>query len=356
MIPRLRLDREQAWVLAAGLLLGAAGSLLVVLGNPANTGLCISCFLESAAGALGLHDNARMQYLRPELMGFFLGSFAMAAFRREYRPRAGGAAMTGLGLGFLMILGCVVFVGCPIKAMLRLAAGDLNALVGMAGLAAGVWAGLKALRACDLGLEAPLRPASAAVGLGIPAGALLLTALLFVPGALKAGRGGASALHAPLLISLGAGLLLGIVCQRSRFCVTGSVRDLLLTRRLSTGLGLLAAFGVAVALDLATGQFHLGYADQPGAHLEWGWSFAGMALTGWAAVLAGGCPFRQIVKAGEGDLDASAIVLGMLLAAVAAQAWGLSATSAGVPPQGKAAVLAGFAALLALSVPRGRPA
>jgi uncharacterized membrane protein YedE/YeeE len=70
-----------------------------------------------------------------------------------------------------------------------------------------------------------------------------------------------------------------------------------------------------------------------------------MALTGWAAILAGGCPFRQIIKAGEGDLDAWTVCLGMVAGAVLVQNWYLGGSSAGVPPQGKAAILAGFAIL-----------
>ncbi|HHK60794.1 MAG TPA: YedE-related selenium metabolism membrane protein, partial [Desulfobacterales bacterium] len=55
-----------------GALLGVGGMVLSWLGNPPNTGICASCFLENIAGAIGLHDNPRMQYLRPEIIGFIL--------------------------------------------------------------------------------------------------------------------------------------------------------------------------------------------------------------------------------------------------------------------------------------------
>jgi len=344
MTPR----REFYWTLLAGLLLGVLGSLLAYAGNPANTGICISCFLENTAGALGLHGDARMQYFRPELPAFLLGSFAAALIGREWKPRASGFAVAGFGLGALMIVGSAVFIGCPIKALLRLSAGDLTAAPGFAGLAAGVYAGLKMLRGPDLKLEGESRPASPAVALGLVVLVAGATALLFLPGFLRESRTGGGSLHAPVWMSLAGGALIGIASQRSRFCVTGSVRDLLLTRRAAMGAGLFAAFGGAVAANVATGQFHLGWADQPGVHLEWGWSFLGMALTGWAAVLAGGCPFRQLVKAGEGDLDAASVTAGMLSAAALVEAWGLAGTTSGVPPLGKAALLLGFAALLAL--------
>jgi hypothetical protein len=71
-----------------------------------------------------------------------------------------------------------------------------------------------------------------------------------------------------------------------------------------------------------------------------------MGLVGWTSVLIGGCPFRQMVKAGEGDADAGLVVIGMLLGGALVQSWGIAATAAGVSTVGKVAVLAGFAFIL----------
>lgn len=73
-----------------------------------------------------------------------------------------------------------------------------------------------------------------------------------------------------------------------------------------------------------------------------------MLLVGWVAVLIGGCPFRQLVKAGEGDTDAGLVTVGMLLGAALVQAWGIAATAAGVPLAGKVATLLGLAATVLL--------
>ena len=334
--------------IVAGALMGAAGGLLAYLGNPANTGICVSCFLENAAGALGLHSNPRMQYLRPELLGFFLGSFLAAGAFREFKPRWREAGLLLMGLGFLMAVGCAVFIGCPIKAALRLSAGDLTAVPGVVGLAIGVWAGIYLLRSEELTSAGRSNPAQAAVPLGLVAGAAGVLALAFVPGFLRESRSGGGSLHAPAAVSLAAGLAIGFLCQRSRFCVTGAVRDVLLTRRLYPAAALAATLAGAAAVAAFTGQMSVGYHGQPGSHLDWVWSCVGMALVGLAAVVAGGCPFRQIVKAGEGDMDAAAVVAGMLLGAAAVQSWGLGATAAGVPPGGKVAVLVGIAAVLSL--------
>ena len=38
-------------------------------------------------------------------------------------------------------MGALVFLGCPWRAILRLAGGDGNAILGLAGLATGIWFG-----------------------------------------------------------------------------------------------------------------------------------------------------------------------------------------------------------------------
>lgn len=343
----MRHDRHVILVAVSGALLGLLGVLLSVWGNPENSGICVSCFIENSAGALGLHTNARLQYLRPELVGFVLGAFASTLLGREFRSRGGSAPLFRFVAGFFLIVGCAVFIGCPIKLFLRFTAGDLTALAGVAGLLAGVWGGLKGLaHGVELGR---LSPAAAPAGSGLLAPLFFLALLFFIfvaPPFLIASERGSSAQHAPLFISLGAGLLLGFVAQRSRFCITGSVRDVLLMGRRAPLLWGGSAFLLtAVAANLATGRFNPGFAGQPGSHQEYLWSFLGMALVGWLSVLIGGCPFRQLVKSGEGDGDAALVVAGMFLGGALVQGWNLAATSAGVPVGGKIAVVAGFVLL-----------
>ena len=340
-------DRHFWMVVAAGLLLGGVGVLLSVWGNPENSGICVSCFIENSAGALGLHDNQRMQYLRPELIGFVLGSAASALLFREFRSRGGSAPLSRLFSGIFLIVGCAVFIGCPIKLFLRLTAGDLTALAGVAGLVAGVWAGVRSLAN---GVElSPPSPSRDGGGFLVPAVFVLLLVFLLVrPGFLLFSAQGSAARHAPWFLALGAGLALGALAQRSRFCITGSIRDTFLMGRRSPALwGVIAFVAAAALLNGVTGRFHPGLEGQPGAHLDHLWSFLGMGLVGWISVLIGGCPFRQLIKAGEGDADAGLVVVGMFVGGALSQSWGIAATAAGVSLYGKAAVLAGFLFLLA---------
>ena len=340
-------DRHFWTVVAAGFLLGVLGVLLAVWGNPQNSGICVSCFIENSAGALGLHDNPRMQYLRPELIGFVLGSAASAILFREFRSRGGSAPLPRLFSGIFLIVGCAVFMGCPIKLALRLTAGDLTAVAGLVGLVAGVWAGLRGLaNGAELGPPPPGRGSGG--HLTVALFLLLLVFLVVRPGFVIFSTQGSSAQHAPWPLALGAGLVLGGVAQRSRFCITGSVRDTFLMGMRTPAIWGLAAFlAGAVALNAATGRLNPGLYGQPGAHLDHLWSFLGMGLVGWISVLIGGCPFRQLVKAGEGDADAGLVVVGMFIGGALVQSWGIASTAAGVSLYGKVAILAGFLFVLA---------
>jgi YedE family putative selenium metabolism protein len=330
-------------ILASGAALGGLGAALALWGNPANSGICISCFVENLSGSLGLHQNMRMAFFRPELAGFVAGAFFMALFGREMRPRSGTYPVLGFILGIFLIVGSSVFMGCPIKMMLRLGAGDLTALAGFAGLALGVWTGVRYLRA-GLDMGAPAAGSGRFQALMVPL--LLVAAFVLsvsVGGIFLAGVTGPAAQRAPLVISLLAGLLIGALAQRSRFCVTGSFSNLFLARDNSLMRGLAVLFLVALGVSIVSGTFNPGLLGQPGSHPEHLWNFLGMALVGFASVLAGGCPFRQLVLSGEGSVDASVIVLGMVAGGGIVHQWGIASTSAGPTPFGKAAVLVGLA-------------
>ena len=98
----------------------------------------------------------------------------------------------------------------------------------------------------------------------------------------------------------------------------------------------------ALVMNLALGQFKPGMEGQPAAHTMWLWNFLGMVLAGLAFTLAGGCPGRQCVLAGEGDGDAAMFVMGMLVGAGFAHNFGLAAKSSGVEFNGQVAVILGL--------------
>ncbi len=332
--------------------------MLSWLGNPRNTGFCVSCFMENIAGSLGLHGNIRMQYLRPEIIGFVIGSFLISAYKREFRASGGSSPLLRYFVGILLIVGCSVFMGCPIKMVLRLSAGDLTALLGVGGLCAGVYIGMKFLEnGFSLGRPGSLPQANALLVPGLML--LLLAALIWKPDFISMSAKGPGAEHAPAFISLLIGLIVGALAQRTGFCVTGGLSRLFLwgPREISVcprSSGLLAGIGsffvFALAASMLTGQFSLGWHGQPSSNESYIWNFLGMVMVGFGSVLIKGCPFRQLILAGQGDTDAGAAVLGMLTGAALVQNWGLGGNAAGTPYEGKLAVLFGICALLVVGL------
>jgi len=342
-------------ILAAGGIIGLLAALLQYAGNPANMGICVACFVRDIAGSLGLHQAGVVQYMRPEIPAFILGSCVAALATGEFRARAGSAPATRFFLGMCAMAGALVFLGCPWRALLRLAGGDGNALFGLAGLIVGVYIGTRFFKAgFSLGRSQAL-PKSAGGMVALAALALLAARFFLSPdpatgalGWLNASVKGPGAAHAPLMISLGAGLLIGVLAQRSRFCTMGALRDLILFRQGHLFSGILAFLVVAFVANLALGQFKPGFVGQPVAHTSELWNFLGMVASGLAFALAGGCPGRQLILAGEGDGDSAMFAMGMLVAAALAHTMGWASSPAGLGPNGAAAtfVALGFCLLV----------
>ncbi len=342
-------------VIGVGLVIGLMASALQHFGNPGNMGICVACFERDIAGSLGLHRAAIVQYLRPEILGLCLGAFAASLLFGDFRSRGGSAPVQRFVLGMLAMIGALVFLGCPWRALLRLAGGDWNAVIGLAGLGAGVFVGTLFLRA-GYSLGASTRQ-TRFTGFVFPLIILGLLALrlIFPPvqgspasGILFYSASGPGASHAPLYISLGFSLVIGFLAQRSRFCTMGALRDLFLFRQLHLFAGVAALVLAAFAANLVFGQFNPGFSGQPVAHNDWLWNFGGMAMAGLAFALAGGCPGRQLFLSGEGDSDAAVFVLGMVAGAACAHNFGLASSAAGPSANGPVAVIIGMAVLLAI--------
>ena len=63
-----RFMSQNGIILLTGVVIGIAALTLTFLGNPANMGFCIACFLRDISGALKLHSTATVQYFRPEIV------------------------------------------------------------------------------------------------------------------------------------------------------------------------------------------------------------------------------------------------------------------------------------------------
>lgn len=331
-------------VILTGIVIGLAALILSATGNPGNMGFCIACFLRDTAGALGFHSAAPVQGIRPEIVGIVLGALAMALAGKEFKPRGGSSPFIRFFLGMIVMVGALMFLGCPLRMLLRIGGGDLNAVVGLVGFAAGI-----AVGALSLNKGFSLRrayPQGSVEGWAFPLSmALLMIAAILFPVLFKWSSEGPGSMRAPVAVSLIAGLVVGAMAQKSRLCTMGGIRDALLFRDFHLLWGGLAIVATVFLGNLILGKFHLGFADQPIAHTDGLWNFLGMALAGWGSALLGGCPLRQLILAGEGNSDSAVTVAGLITGAAIAHNFSLASSAKGPTANGQIAVALGFVLL-----------
>lgn len=334
----------------AGVVCGLVAACLAWFGNPANMAFCIACFIRDTAGALGLHSTETVQYARPEIIGLVLGAFLISVATKEYRSMAGSSPMVRFVLGMILAIGSLVFLGCPLRMIIRMSAGDLNAWIALIGFILGVGTGVIMLKkGFSLGRAHMTNRVSGGV---LPVLMLGILVLALATTLLRSSESGPGSMHAPVLMSLIGGLIFGAFAQKSRMCFAGSIRDVILMRNFDLLTIIGSFFVVMLIFNVATGRFVPAF-DTPGviAHSEHLWNVLGMYAVGFAAVLAGGCPLRQLILAGQGSSDSAVTVLGMFIGAAMAHNLGLAAsatalnaetgeiTAGSVPLNGKVAVI-----------------
>lgn len=345
-------SKKMLW--ASGAMLGGIAALLAYFGNPKNMAICVACFIRDTAGAMKFHQAEAVQYLRPEIVGFVAGAFLIALITKEYRSSAGSSPMIRFLLGVMMMIGSLVFLGCPLRMVIRMAAGDLNAYIALIGFVLGVATGSLALKkGFSLGRAHETKKSGGWVLPVILVGLLLLSVTTTLMASSESGPG---SMRAPILLSLAGGLLFGAIAQKCRACFAGSVRDILLLKNFDLISVIGGFFVVMLIYNIATGGFHFSFSGQPVAHAQHIWNLLGMYVVGFAAVLAGGCPLRQLVLAGQGSSDSAITFLGMFVGAAVCHNFGLAAAAAnaetnapgGPAAAGKAAVLLCIVILLAI--------
>ena len=357
--------KEKNWlksyglIILTGIVVGIAALVLTAAGNPKNMGFCIACFERDIAGALGLHSAGKVQHMRPEIIGIVRGSMVAALAAKEFRARAGSSPAIRFVLGLFVMIGALVFLGCPLRMVIRLGGGDLTAAVGLLGFLAGILVGVVFLKkGFSLGRAYAVRKSEGFMLPGVMV--VLLVLLVAAPQLLKSSEEGPGSMRAFWVISLVAGLVVGLLAQRSRLCMAGGLRDAFMLRDFTLLSGFLAIWITITIGNLILGKYNLGMLSQPIAHTQHLWSFLGMALAGWGSILLGGCPLRQLILAGEGNGDSAVTVLGMVVGAAIAHNFGMAGNPdsmvdgvykvGGTSTVGMAAVILGFVVLAAISV------
>lgn len=343
------LNKERVLVIITGVVAAIGSIILVLYGNPANMGLCVACFIRDTAGALGLHHADVVQYVRPEIIGLVLGAFIVSLISREFSPGGGSSPVTRFILGFCVMVGALVFLGCPIRMMLRIGGGDLNAVVGLVGFIAGIAIGVFFLNK-GFSLKRAYK-LSKVEGLIYPALNLTLLVVLCVfPIFLLFSQNGPGSMHAPIILSLAVGTIVGGLAQKSRFCTLGGIRDTIMFRDTLLLSGLIAMVIVTVIGNLYLGNFHLGFEKQPIAHSDGLWNFLSMLVVGFGSALLGGCPLRQLILSGSGNGDSTIAIFGLFAGAAFSHNFKLASSPEGPSPMGPTAVIICFIVIILIAI------
>ena len=252
-------------------------------------------------------------------VGLLVGALASALLSRQFALQIAPLAELGKGLlgGLLMGVGAVLAMGCNIGGFYSaLSALSLSGLLMMIGLALGSYLGLRYL----LWETESLPQLSAG-----PARSFWATptrgrsrqpwfgglCLLLIAGLVAAYAHNGFGQRGGLLLF---GVLLGMILQRSRFCLVRAFREPFLTGD--------SEMTRAAALSLAVGT--IGFAVLKNADLRsldafvfpsfWKGSLLGGAVFGVGMVLAGGCGVGSLWRAGEGHVKLWCAIIGFAFA------------------------------------------
>ncbi|WP_169753025.1 YedE family putative selenium transporter [Campylobacter mucosalis] len=334
------------WYIITGATLGILGAVLVKLGNPGNMGICAACFLRDTTGALGFHNVATLQYVRPEIIGLVLGGFCASMFwTKEFSPTTGSSPFVRFFLGVFAMIGCLVFLGCPWRAFLRLGGGDLSAIAGILGLIAGVFGGFM-FKKQGYTLTEGVKISKAVGILPTIISILLLLAVIFdlkvsENGAIFSSIKGPGSMHASIAVSLICAVVVGIFMQKSKFCSTGAFGSAF-RGDFSMLSGVVSIVVFASITNALFGQYKFGFEAQPIAHNEWLWNFLGMALAGLCFSLSEGCPGKHLVQMGTGNLSSVIFVIGMMTGAAFSHNFILASSPKGITDIAPYALAIGF--------------
>ncbi|WP_459129071.1 YedE family putative selenium transporter [Guggenheimella bovis] len=321
----MNLTNSKSKLFIWGLLAGAVAVVLALTGNPKNMAICIACFIRDIAGSVGAHTAPVVQYFRPEIVGIVLGSFILSSATGEYRAMGGSSSFIRFILGMVMMIGALVFLGCPTRMVIRMAAGDLNAWVGLIGFVLGVLTGIYFLkRGFSLG-RSKQRPQVAG---GILPTILVIGFILSITTTwFFVSKKGPGSFHAPVVYSIIGGILFGMIAQRTRMCFAGGFRDLFLFKNVDLLSILVGIFVSMLIYNVATKNFAFKFDGNPVAHAQHLWNILGLYIVGFSAILLGGCPLRQLILAGQGNTDSALTFLGMFVGAALCHRIGLAAVA-----------------------------
>ncbi|MBN2543336.1 YeeE/YedE family protein [bacterium] len=325
------------WV--GGILLGAFNVFLFLIKSPwGGSGTYISWGqnLFRLIGILGMdHTTVLTRNLYGVLgtmtvFGAFLGAMLSKEFAIRVPPA--GEMLKGFLGGCFMAIGCTVGKGCTIGGYLSgLPALSAGAIPLAIGFGIGSWLALhyllwemEKLPKMSSGKSVTWLAAKGKGGAWQPIVGVIIAAFLLIGGSLFFKGDRVFTWFAIM------GLILGLISQRSRFCVTRSFREPFMTGDSEAPVAVLAALlvgllGFTIIKYMGIGAMHpLG---ERGVALTWVnpnfWlnGLVGGTIFGIGMVIAGGCAVGTLWRMGEGQIKLWFAGLGFALLAPISSKW-----------------------------------
>lgn len=316
------------WI--GGIILGILNILLFTIKSPWGASGGINNWGENVFGLFGLFGLGNALPINASLYGMLclflvIGSFIGALLSKEFALRIPplGELIKGFIGGSLMALGATFGIGCTIGAFFSgVPALSGGAIIFTIGLFLGVIVALKYLM-----WEMEKFP-------GFSSG----KSYNFLSGTGKSGNWqkwlGWIVLFITFIIAyqyadingimtwfIIIGMLMGLICQRSRFCIVKAFRDPFMTGEADGSVGVMAGLMIGLFGFTIIKYFGIGVGDIAIRAREMTWVFPhflfraiiGGFIFGVGMTIAGGCAVGTLWRVGEGQVKLWASALGFLL-------------------------------------------
>jgi len=315
------------WV--GGIILGVLNIILFAVKSPWGASGAFSNWGENVFKLLGFKAFADASPTGTSLyamlgLALVLGSFVGALLSKEFAFRIPpkGELVKGLLGGVLMAIGATLGLGCTIGSFFSgVPALSGGAIVFTIGLFAGVLIALKyliwemeKLPKFSAGKSYTLLAASENSGKWqVWLGWIVAVAVLILAYRIA----GTNGVLAWFVIS---GLLMGLICQRSRFCIVKAFRDPFMTGEADGSVGVIAGLLVTLVGFTAIKYFGIGV-DETVRAREMSWVFGhfwlrgllGGFIFGIGMTIAGGCAVGTLWRVGEGQVKLWMAAIGFLV-------------------------------------------
>lgn len=316
------------WV--GGVTLGLLNILLFAVKSPWGASGGINNWGENIFKILGISAFENAAPTGTSLYGMLclilvLGSFAGALFSKEFAIRIPpkGELLKGFIGGGLMAIGATLGLGCTIGSFFSgVPALSGGAIIFTIGLFFGTILALKYLiwemekfPGMSSGKSFTFLAASEDKGKWQIWLGWIVSIGTFILAYKVAGTNGVLAWF---IIS---GLLMGLICQRSRFCIVKAFRDPFMTGESDGSVGVMAGLVITLIGFAAIKYFGIGAGDESIRAREMTWVFGhfwlrgliGGFIFGLGMTVAGGCAVGTLWRVGEGQVKLWMSALGFLL-------------------------------------------